>query len=373
MTVGLARSLWPGYSSRSSSSPIRPAGSARARARPRRHRMRVHARLLRRAALFYRPQTRHEPWFPGVAHADPFTHVGWRNPSGLRQVRDWSAGRPDRALPGAAAAQARARDSSGAHRRSTACGRRLRRRRSVRARDRATLFAGSSTPGRRARPGSGSSTFAGLAISLSLSAGLLWGGAGRGAVADLVVELERTPPGSVRDALARALGDPTLELGLWLPERSGVRRRQGPAAPAAGAGSVRAVTVLGPAELRSPRSSTTRCARAPGTAHVGGGGGAARARERAAAGRAARCNSRSSAPRGRASSRAGDEERRRLERNLHDGAQQRLLSLGLAMQLIRAELGPDANGAAGAARRGRGGARAALEELREPPAASTRP
>jgi signal transduction histidine kinase len=35
---------------------------------------------------------------------------------------------------------------------------------------------------------------------------------------------------------------------------------------------------------------------------------------------------------------AGDEERRRLERDLHDGAQQRLLALGLALQLARAEL-----------------------------------
>ena len=38
-----------------------------------------------------------------------------------------------------------------------------------------------------------------------------------------------------------------------------------------------------------------------------------------------------------ASSAPGDEERRRLERDLHDGAQQRLLSLGLALQLARCE------------------------------------
>src|SRR5262249_46463067 len=37
-------------------------------------------------------------------------------------------------------------------------------------------------------------------------------------------------------------------------------------------------------------------------------------------------------------------ERRRLERDLHDGAQQRLLGLGLALQLARSRLGPDANG-----------------------------
>ena len=39
---------------------------------------------------------------------------------------------------------------------------------------------------------------------------------------------------------------------------------------------------------------------------------------------------------------AGDAERRRLERDLHDGAQQRLLALGLALQLARAELAEQA-------------------------------
>ena len=36
---------------------------------------------------------------------------------------------------------------------------------------------------------------------------------------------------------------------------------------------------------------------------------------------------------------AGDEQRRRLERNLHDGAQQRLVSLALTLRLVRAKLG----------------------------------
>ena len=62
---------------------------------------------------------------------------------------------------------------------------------------------------------------------------------------------------------------------------------------------------------------------------------------------------------------AGDEERRRLERDLHDGAQQRLLSLGLALQLARAKLGPDANGAAELLADADDELRAALDELRE--------
>jgi GAF domain-containing protein len=62
---------------------------------------------------------------------------------------------------------------------------------------------------------------------------------------------------------------------------------------------------------------------------------------------------------------AADSERRRLERNLHDGAQQRLVSLALALRLARADVGRDPE----AARRRLEGAEAqlahALEELRE--------
>ena len=39
---------------------------------------------------------------------------------------------------------------------------------------------------------------------------------------------------------------------------------------------------------------------------------------------------------------AGLEERRRLERNLHDGAQQRLVSMALKLRMARARVGDDA-------------------------------
>jgi signal transduction histidine kinase len=42
---------------------------------------------------------------------------------------------------------------------------------------------------------------------------------------------------------------------------------------------------------------------------------------------------------------AGDEQRRRLERNLHDGAQQRLVSVALKLRLARARLGPESGAA----------------------------
>jgi len=43
---------------------------------------------------------------------------------------------------------------------------------------------------------------------------------------------------------------------------------------------------------------------------------------------------------------AGDEQRRRLERNLHDGAQQRLVSVALKLRLARARLGSESDAAA---------------------------
>jgi signal transduction histidine kinase len=62
---------------------------------------------------------------------------------------------------------------------------------------------------------------------------------------------------------------------------------------------------------------------------------------------------------------AGDVERRRLERNLHDGAQQRLVTLSVSLRLARDRLDADP----GAARELLGGATdelaLALEELRE--------
>jgi PAS domain S-box-containing protein len=62
---------------------------------------------------------------------------------------------------------------------------------------------------------------------------------------------------------------------------------------------------------------------------------------------------------------AGDDERRRLERNLHDGAQQRLVSLSLSLRLAQAKIGSDPD-AADELLSGAGAELAlALEELRE--------
>jgi signal transduction histidine kinase len=62
---------------------------------------------------------------------------------------------------------------------------------------------------------------------------------------------------------------------------------------------------------------------------------------------------------------AGDEARRRLERNLHDGAQQRLVSLSLALRLVKSQIHTDPTGAERLLDASRDELAQALEELRE--------
>jgi PAS domain S-box-containing protein len=62
---------------------------------------------------------------------------------------------------------------------------------------------------------------------------------------------------------------------------------------------------------------------------------------------------------------AGDVERRRLERNLHDGAQQRLVALSLALRLARNQLDSDPDAAKAALAAAADELSLALDELRE--------
>jgi signal transduction histidine kinase len=204
-----------------------------------------------------------------------------------------------------------------------------------------------------------------VAVPLSLGFGLLWGRAARSAVADLVVELERTPPGRVRDALARVLGDPSLELALWLSDRQTYVDGEGRPVELPGTDAGRAVTVLGPAEAPVAALVHDPALRERGALLVSAGAAARLAleNERLQAELLAQLTE-LRASRARIVS-AGDEERRRLERDLHDGAQQRLLSLGLALQLAQAKLGPEANGASELLAEADEELRAALDELRE--------
>ena len=62
---------------------------------------------------------------------------------------------------------------------------------------------------------------------------------------------------------------------------------------------------------------------------------------------------------------AGDEQRRKLERNLHDGAQQRLVSLALQLRLAKAQVASDPEAAATSLQNASQELDLALEELRE--------
>jgi signal transduction histidine kinase len=158
----------------------------------------------------------------------------------------------------------------------------------------------------------------------------------RVAVARLADDLSKAPePGRLNETLAAAFGDPTLDVAYWLPDTSlFVDTRGEPVEPPTAtadraitpivrAGSRVAVVVHDPALL--------------GESFEGELGSAARlavenerlqAEVRAQLGALRRS-------RLRITTRA-DAERRHLERNLHDGAQQRLLALGYDLRLARA-------------------------------------
>jgi signal transduction histidine kinase len=174
------------------------------------------------------------------------------------------------------------------------------------------------------------------AIPMAFLAGLLRTRLHRSAVGDLVVELA-TPrsPAQLRDVLARAVGDPSLELMYWLPETERFVDTDGHPLPAPSASSGRAVSLIehDGAPLAALRYDASLLDEPDLIAAVG------------AAARLALENSRLQAElraqlvvvrdsRARIVA-AGDVERKRIERNLHDGAQQRLLAVRLALRLAR--------------------------------------
>src|SRR5512133_2103418 len=166
-----------------------------------------------------------------------------------------------------------------------------------------------------------------VALAVSLLAGLLRWPWERAEVTDFVVELGEARSGTLRDALARALGDPTLELGYWFPESGAYVDAAGYRLELPTAGSARAVTrverdgqavavlVHDPVVLDDPGlvEAVTAAARLA----------ASNARLQAEV-RAQVSELQESR---RRLVRAGDEERRRLEQRLREGAERRLVAL----------------------------------------------
>jgi len=188
----------------------------------------------------------------------------------------------------------------------------------------------------------------------------------RSAMTRLVVELgESPPPGGLRDVLARSLGDPELQVAYPLGEPDRYVDASGRTVDLA-ADQGRAVT-------RLARSGTTVAVLLHRKGLLDDPG---LADEVASAARLALENERLQAEvraqlEDLRTSRArivttGDAERRRLERDLHDGAQQRLVGLSLALRLVRTQLGPDPDSNfVSRLDQAEGGLRLAIDELRE--------
>jgi signal transduction histidine kinase len=175
-------------------------------------------------------------------------------------------------------------------------------------------------------------------ILLALASGLQWARSRRtrSALAALVVELEHSPaPGGLQAALARRLGDPSLEILHRLPDGRLVDAAGRPTAPPpdreltplVSAGRTLAVLAHRPGLIADP---------AVPEAVVSGARLALDNQRLHAELRAQLEDLRASRAR---IVEAADGERRRLERDLHDGAQQRLVALSLAIGLAMAERG----------------------------------
>jgi signal transduction histidine kinase len=178
-------------------------------------------------------------------------------------------------------------------------------------------------------------------IPIGFLVGLLRTRMARAAVADLVIELGATPtPTRLRDALVHALGDQELSMAYWAPSSGRYVDVAGNPVVMPRATDGRAVTLLerdgtplaaivhDPALLEDPGlvSSVATAVRLTVVnerleAQVG---------EQLEEVRASRARIVA----------AGDAERKRVERDLHDGAQQRLVALTLALRLAKRRFGP---------------------------------
>jgi signal transduction histidine kinase len=180
------------------------------------------------------------------------------------------------------------------------------------------------------------------ALPVGFLIGLLRTQIGRGAIGDLVVQLGRraAPAERLDTALARVLGDPSIQVLYRVPSASGGRAyvdASGQPAQLPETGTGRAVTtvdqggepmaalVYDASLLDEPEllEATVAAARlAIDNARL-----QAEVRAQLEEVRASRARI----------LHAGDAERQRIERNLHDGAQQRLLTLSFALRMAEAK------------------------------------
>jgi signal transduction histidine kinase len=223
-----------------------------------------------------------------------------------------------------------------------------------------------STPAPAVSRGVSSATQIALAtVPIAFLLGLFNARLVRAGVSDLVLELGQMPaPGRLRDALARALRDPSLELAYWIPESESYVGIDGRPVDLH-TDEERAVTLL---ERGGRRVAALVHDPALGEHQelldaVSSAAGLALENERLQAELRAQLEElRESRAR---IVEAGDSARRRLERNLHDGAQQRLVALSVALGLAEAKLETDPQTASTVLASAREELAVGLAELRE--------
>jgi signal transduction histidine kinase len=203
-------------------------------------------------------------------------------------------------------------------------------------------------------------------IPIAVLAVLLQRRLARGAVAGLVVELgEGTTSIDLREALGRALGDPSLELAYWVPASARYVDSRGHPVELPQPGSERAATVVeregepiaalvhDPALAEDNELVQSVCAAAALTLENARLQAELRARLTELQASRARLVE------------ATDSERRRIERDLHDGTQQRLVSIAMALGLAESKLAADRPAVEPVLREAREALAVALAELRE--------
>ena len=187
----------------------------------------------------------------------------------------------------------------------------------------------------------------------------------RAAVADLLVELGANRGTPLQGALAKALRDPTLTLAYWLPEFASYVDSGGQAVepPEDSAGRETAIVEQDGERVAAIGYDASLAEERKLLDAVIAAAGFALKNERLAAELRARV-SELGASRARILE-AGDKERRRLERDLHDGAQQRLVALSMQLTLLKARIRDDPATAVALAAKANTDLADSLEELRE--------
>ena len=204
-----------------------------------------------------------------------------------------------------------------------------------------------------------------IAVPVAVMGGVIRSRLARAGVSTLVLDLRADPsPEELRLSMARALGDPSLEVAYWLPKHAHYADGAGHPVNVDTGGRGRSTTtidrggvpiaaLLHDASLDDEPELLSSVAAAAGIALENGQLHAElHARLEDLQGLQTQAME------------AGATERKRLERNLHDGTQQRLIALSIELTLLERRIGADPDVAARLAH-ARNELAASLAELRE--------